>query len=321
MCKAESNGDYIMSQVNYIGVDVCKLHLDIAMLDNGRTIRIDNTLNSINELTSDIRQFSNPHIILEATGGLERLLVDRLHCSGIAVTVANPRKVRDFAKAMGRLAKTDKIDAQVLALFGQRIQPEPQAQGCSNRQRLAEYQVRMRQLTDMITAEKNHATSAPQSTIKLIEKSIKALEKQLEVIADKTKELIKSLPDYQKKADIIQSVPGVGYKTALILLAHLPELGVLNRKQIAALVGVAPLNRDSGSFKGKRCIWGGRANVRSMLYMATLSGVRYNPVLKAFYEKLCATGKPKKVALVACMRKLLVTLNAMVHQESQWKVV
>lgn len=307
-----------MSEINYIGIDVSKAQLDVMVLSNNETFQVPNTIQSITVLINLLNKWNNLHVIVEATGGLERPLVKQLHNANIDVSVTNPRQVRNFAKALGRLAKTDKLDAHVLALFGERMRPMKQSVSCKIREELAGYQLRLEQLTSMLVAERNHLSCASGPFVKSIKKHINVLQEEYHRLERKVNEIIAAHDDYKKSAEILQSAKGVGAKTSLVLLAHLPELGKLNRKQIAALVGIAPLNRDSGSLRGKRCIWGGRAIVRKALYMATLTAVRYNPVLKAFYETLCLKGKPKKVGLVACMRKLLVMLNAMIRDQLPW---
>lgn len=308
-----------MPEITYVGIDVCKAHLDVMVLKDLEEFQVVNDTESIQCLILRLGKWKHLHVIVEATGGLERSLVKQLHLSKIDVTVTNPRQVRNFAKALGRLAKTDKIDAHVLALFGERMRPTKQDAACEIREQLAEYQLRMEQLTHMLVAERNHLCCAAGKFAKLIQTHIDVLVSEYRDLEAQVKEIIATHESYQKAADILQSAKGVGEKTSLVLLAHLPELGKLNRKQIAALVGIAPLNRDSGTLRGKRCIWGGRAVIRKTLYMATLTAVRYDPVLKAFYEKLCTKGKPKKVGLVACMRKLLVMLNAMMRHQMMWK--
>jgi transposase len=302
----------------YIGIDVSRLNLDIAVRPSGEQWRTGNDPDSIGHLVKRLQQLEPALIVVEATGGLENLLVAELSLASLAVAVVNPRQTRDFAKASGRLAKTDQLDADNLAHFGQAVQPEPRQLPDEQTQALAALVRRRRQLVTMLTAERNRLTTAPQVTSERITRHIKWLESELaDLDTDLNNQLYQAGP-WQATAEILTSTPGVGPVTTCTLLAQLPELGHLNRKQIAALVGVAPLNNDSGQQRGRRTIWGGRAAVRATLYMATLSAVRHNPVIRAFYERLLQAGKPKKVALTAAMRKLLTILNAMVKNNSLW---
>jgi transposase len=302
----------------YIGIDVSRLNLDIAVRPSGEQWRTGNDPDSIGHLVKRLQQLEPALIVVEATGGLENLLVAELSLASLAVAVVNPRQTRDFAKASGRLAKTDQLDADNLAHFGQAVQPEPRQLPDEQTQALAALVRRRRQLVTMLTAERNRLRTAPQVTSERITRHIKWLESELaDLDTDLNNQLYQAGP-WQATAEILTSTPGVGPVTTCTLLAQLPELGHLNRKQIAALVGVAPLNNDSGQQRGRRTIWGGRAAVRATLYMATLSAVRHNPVIRAFYERLLQAGKPKKVALTAAMRKLLTILNAMVKNNSLW---
>lgn len=257
-------------------------------------------------------------IVLEATGGFELLAAIHLANAGLPVAVVNPRQVRDFAKAMGRLAKTDALDAGILAEFAQRIRPAPRPLPDEAALLLEGLLTRRRQIVDMLTAEKNRLGFARGPIKRDITRHIRWLEKRLADVDGDLQDAVTASPLYHAKAELLRSVPGVGQVTTLTLLATLPELGQLSRHQIAALVGVAPMNRDSGTMRGKRMVWGGRAPVRAVLYMATLVGIKHNPVLRVFYERLRASGKPFKVAATACMRKLLTILNAMLHQNRKW---
>jgi transposase len=241
-----------------------------------------------------------------------------LALADIQVAVVNPRQARDFGKALGFLAKTDRIDAGILAHFGEAVRPEPRQLPSEEAANLAALVARRRQLTEMLTMEQNRLGSAPAALRKDIREHITWLQKRLKDSDKDIHKLLRSSPLWREKDQLLQGVPGVGPVLSATLLAMLPELGKLNRKEIAALVGVAPLNRDSGKMKGKRATWGGRSSVRDVLYMATMSAVRYNPTLKDFYERLLKAGKLKKVALVACMRKLLVILNAMLRDNAPW---
>jgi transposase len=259
-------------------------------------------------------------VILEATGGLETPVASALAAAGIAVAIVNPRQVRDFARATGRLAKTDRLDAEVLARFGEAVRPEARPLA-EQAQALDALVTRRRQLVEMLTAEKNRRTRAPKVLHRSIDEHIRWLEKRLAGFDDELAGLIRNTPLWRERDELLRSVPGVGKVLSSTLLAQLPELGMLNRKQIAALAGLAPYNRDSGNMRGSRCIWGGRAQVRRVLYMATVAGVRSNPAIKTFYLRLRANGKHAKPALTACMRKFLVILNAMLHNKTHWQTL
>jgi transposase len=261
-------------------------------------------------------------VVLEATGGIEMPVAATLAVAGIPIAVVNPRQVRDFARATGRLAKTDSIDAKVLALFAAAVRPQVRPLPDANEQELGDILSRRRQLVEMITAEKNRLRSARSKAVRThIQAHITWLETELANIDSDLKRIIRESPVWREKDDLLKSVPGVGPVLSTTLLADLPELGTLNRRQIASLVGVAPFNRDSGKLRGKRMIWGGRAAVRTVLYMSTLVATRRNPVIRVFYQRLCAAGKAKKVALTACMRKLLTILNAMLKHGTPWHYV
>jgi transposase len=247
--------------------------------------------------------------------------VGALAAEGLPVVVMNPRQIRDFAKATGRLAKTDRIDARVIARFAEAVRPEIREIKTEEMQALTALGLRRRQIIQMITSEKNRLTTASKWTREDIKEHISWLEKRLDDVTKELEKSIRNSPIWREKDDLLRSVPGVGPVLSATLLSQLPELGSLNRKQIAALVGVAPLNRDSGQFRGKRCIWGGRASVRCALYMATLVATRFNPAIAAFYRRLRIAGKEHKVALTACMRKLLTMLNAMARDRAHWSPV
>ncbi len=257
-------------------------------------------------------------VVLEATGGFEMLVASELELAGLPVSLVNPRQVRSFARAIGRLAKTDAIDAQVLAQFAEAVKPPVRPLPDADTRELRALVDRRRQLLEILTSERNRLRHATKRVRALIEEHIRWLKQQLGDLDKDISEFIRSSPMWRAQEDLLRSVPGVGPVLSSTLLTHLPELGSLNRGQVAALVGVAPLNRDSGAFRGKRSVWGGRTAIRSALYMAALVATRYNPVIKAFYHRLCAAGKPKKVALTACMRKLLITLNSMLRHRTLW---
>ena len=302
----------------YIGIDVSKATLDIASLPNGESWAVTNDDLGLAELTPRLVALAPVLVVLEATGGFETLAAITLAKAGLPIAVVNPRQVRDFAKAMGQLAKTDALDAGILAAFAQRMRPEPRPLPDEAAQLLDSLLTRRRQVVEMLTAEKNRLGFARGPVKRDISQHIRWLEKRLTNVDGDLQDAVSSSPLYQAKADLLRSVPGVGPVTTFTLLASLPELGHLSRHQIAALVGVAPLNRDSGTLRGKRMVWGGRAPVRAVLYMAALVGIKHNPVLRQFYERLRAAGKPFKVAVTACMRKLLTILNAMLHQNRHW---
>jgi transposase len=318
MYKVELSGAIIMAETIYIGIDVSKKQLDIAISSNGEFHQISNQSEPIITFLPKLKSLSSVQVIVEATGGLERLLVSELQKANIDVAVLNPKRIRDFAKATGRLAKTDKLDAKILALYGEVIKPEPQAAKDEKRQLLAEYQSRLEQCTQMLTMEKNRFHTAGKAVKKEIQRHIAYMEKHVVLLEKEIGKIILTEPELVEIQAILISAKGIGQKVALALMAHLPELGRLPSKKIAALVGIAPLNRDSGTLRGKRCIWGGRAQIRSVLYMGTLVACKYNPIIKAFYERLIAKGKAKKVAIVACMRKFLGILNAMIKNKTPW---
>lgn len=307
-----------MSEV-FVGVDVSKDQLDVHVLPEGRGFAVARTPAGIEALIGELGPLRPYLVALEATGGLEGVVVAALAGAGLAVVAVNPRQIRDFARATGKLAKTDAIDAAVIARFAEAVRPQPRALASPEAKALAELVARRRQLIEMMVAERNRRRLAnAKATITSIEKVLAVLEKQLADLDRDIGARVRETPAWREKEDLLKSVPGVGDQTARTLIAALPELGELDRRQIAALVGVAPINRDSGRWRGKRMIAGGRADVRCTLYMATLVGVRRNPVLKAYYDRLCAAGKAKKLALVAAMRKLLTILNAMLKAKTTW---
>ncbi len=255
---------------------------------------------------------------MEATGSYEAPLAAELGVAGVPTAVVNPRQIRDFARSVGMLAKTDILDARIIARFAATVQPIPRPVPDIEAQELGAIIARRRQVVEMLTAEKNRLGTAMKAVKPHIQAHIAWLEKELDDINTSLRQKVKDSPIWREKDELLQSVPGVGPNLSITLLAEMPELGTSNRKQAAALVGVAPLNRDSGTLRGKRTSWGGRKTVRNALYMATLVATRYNPVIRAFYQRLCASGKPKKVALTACMRKLLTILNAMLKNRTTW---
>lgn len=301
-----------------IGIDVSKDRLDLAWRPTGERWTAPNTERGIRAICRRLRTPAPTLIVLEATGGLELPLTGALAAAGLPVVVVNPRQIRDFAKATGQLAKTDALDAAVLAQFAEAVRPPVRPLPDAATQALSALLLRRRQLIGMRTAEQNRLGSSPAPLRKGIRAHITWMEGRLADLDEELATTIRESPLWREKDDLLQSTPGVGPVLALTLLASLPELGTLTRQQIAALVGVAPLNRDSGRFRGSRRVWGGRAHVRAALYMGALVATRFNPVIRAFYQRLCAAGKAKKVALTACMRKLLTMLNAMLKHRTPW---
>ena len=306
----------------FVGIDVSKGTLDSFVSTTGQVKQFLNTHDGIQRLTNYLKTQNPALVVLEATGGFERLAAAELFAAGLPVVIVNPRQVRDFAKATGQLAKTDALDAQVIAEFARAVKPVIRELPDEHTRELADLLARRRQIIDMIVAEDSRLK---QAVLKALKKDIKAhivwLKKRLKRTEDDLHEAIKSSPVWKANYDLLREVKGVGDVLALSLLAMLPELGKVNRKQVAALVGVAPYNCDSGLYKGRRRIWGGRAELRSVLYMAALSSKTHNPVIERFYNHLLAAGKTKKVALVACMRKLLTILNAMIRDQKHFAEV
>ena len=302
----------------YVGIDVAKARVDIATRPGGDVWSVDYDEQAVSELVFSLLAMEPTMVLLEATGGLEVPLVSALAAAALPVVVVNPRQVRDFARATGKLAKTDALDAQVLAHFAEAVRPSVRPLRDADTQELNFLTTRRSQLVTMLVSEKNRLGRASHSVRPRIQSHITWLEQELSDLENDLREALRRSPVWREKDDLLRSVPGVGEQLSLSLLAYLPELGTLNRKQIAALVGVAPFNRDSGPRRGKRSVWGGRSRVRATLYMAALSASRYNPVLRVFYQRLLAAGKPKKVALTACMRKLLTILNAMIRSGQHW---
>jgi transposase len=302
------------------GIDVSKDRLDVDFSESRTAFSTDNDPGGHTHIVQRLKNTGVSRIVVEATGGYERALVAELAAAGLPVVVVNPRQVRDFAKATGRLAKTDAIDAKVLALFAVAIQPPLRPVDDAQTLVFAELLTRRRQLVQMRVAESNRLAQARDRRVrKSIEGIIKLLERQIASLDDEIDQHIQRSPIWKEKEDLLTGVTGIGPTTARTLLAELPELGTASRQQIAALVGLAPFNRDSGKFRGQRTITGGRAPVRSVLYMATLTATSRNAVIRAHYQHLLARGKRKKVALVACMRKFLTILNAMLREKKPWR--
>lgn len=303
----------------FVGIDVSKARLDVAIRPSGEQWSVTNDEEGIASLVARLAGLNPKLVVLEATGGLQVQAVAALSAAGIPVVVANPRQVRDFGRATGKLAKTDALDAAVLAHFGEACRPEPRPLPDEDAVALQALLARRRQLVQMLTAETNRLGAAPKVIRKNIEQHILWLRHQINLSNDDISKWVRKSPVWREKEQLLRSVPGIGRVIASTLLAELPELGQLDRRKIAALVGVAPLNRDSGTLRGQRKIWGGRAPVRAAIYMAALTAAKHNPVLRVHYARLVAAGKPKKVALVACMRKLLVIANALLRDRVVWQ--
>ena len=303
----------------FVGIDVSKAHLDIALRPTGTRWTVANDDGGITDLVAQLQEVNPTLIVLEATGGLQRMVVAALVAAPLPVVVVNPRQVRDFAKATGQLAKTDALDARALAHFAEAIRPACRPVADTQTEDLRAMLARRRQLTAMRTAEQNRLGSAPRCLPADLEAHIAWLHARLVTVDDDLDTAIRASPVWRERADLLRSVPGIGPVCARTLVLDLPELGTLSRQHLAALVGLAPFHRDSGTLRGSRTIWGGRAQVRTALYMSTLVAVRYNPVLKVFYQRLRTAGKPAKVALTACMRKLLTILNAMMKHQTPWQ--
>jgi len=303
-----------------VGIDVSKARLDGYLTGQDTTFAFANDEAGLSALITFLQPVQPALVVLEATGGLERALVAHLLAAALPVAVVNPRQVRDFARATGRLAKTDQLDARVLAHFGGAVKPVQRVLPDTASQDFADQLARRRQLVEMLAMEKNRLKATPNKIVrKDITKHIDWLQHHLRATEEGLRRSVEASPAWQAKRDLLSEVKGIGDVTAMTLIACLPELGQLDRKAVAALVGVAPFSRDSGTLRGRRRVWGGRANVRVVLYMATLSAVRCNPAIRTFYQRLRAAGKMPKVALVACMRKLLTILNAMLRDQTHWR--
>ena len=305
-------------EARFVGIDVSKAQLDVAVRPTGKRWTLPYDQTGIEGLIPQIVDLEPALVLLEATGGLELPLVAALAAAALPVVVVNPRQVRDFAKATGTLAKTDTLDAGVLAHFADAVRPEVRPLKDAETQVLNSLTARRRQVMTMLVSEKNRLGTAIGAVSPRIEAHIAWLEQELSDLDKGLRQTLRRSPVWREKDDLLRTVPGVGEQISLTLLANLPELGALNRRQIAALVGVAPYNRDSGALRGKRAVWGGRSRVRAVLYMGALVASRHNPAIRDFYQRLLAAGKPKKVALVASMRKLLVILNGMLKHGSPW---
>jgi len=302
----------------FIGIDVSKLQLDVATRPEAIRLSVTNDEAGVCDLTKRLNSLCPDLIVLESTGGFETLAVSRFVTAGLPTVVVNPRQIRDFARATGQLAKTDALDAEIIARFAESVRPEIRPLKDKSLRELEALVLRRSQLTGMLTAERNRRTGASTAVRRSLDAHIASLKRCLRNVDQAVAKAIRNTPLWRTQDELLQSAPGAGPVLSMTLVVGLPELGRLNRKQIAALVGVAPLNRDSGAFRGARCVWGGRSHIRSALYMATLAGIRFNPVLKAFYQRLRTRGKKPKVPLTACMRKFLTILNAMIRTGARW---
>jgi transposase len=304
---------------NYVGIDVSKERLDVAVTPSRKKWQYPNDEAGIDKLTARLKKLSPALIVLEPTGGLEAPVAAALSADSLPVAIVNARQVRDYARATGKLAKTDNLDALVMAEFASAVKPEVRSLPDEESQAIKATVSRRRQLMEMLTAEKNRLAIAGKHLKPSILGHIEWLKKEIEGLDRDLRHQIESSPLWREKDNLLQSIPGVGKVLSATLLGELRELGELNRKQIAALVGVAPFNRDSGMMRGRRTIWGGRAKIRGVLYMAALVATRFNPVIRCFYQRLLARGKAKKVALVACMRRLLTIMNAILKHKRAWQ--
>jgi transposase len=304
----------------FVGIDVSKDRLDVHLQPDGRTFAVPRTGEGLEQLLAELRGLAPKLVVLEATGGFELTTAAALAGAGLPLAVVNPRQIRDFARATGRLAKTDALDAQVIALFAERVRPEPRPLADAERQTLAELVARRRQVVEMIGMEGNRRRQArTPRVLRTLQATLKTLQAQLADLDAEIDHTVRESPVWRASDDLLTSVPGIGEITARTLIAELPELGRLDRRRIAALVGVAPVNHDSGQMRGHRAIAGGRTSVRNVLFMATLTAIQWNPVLKAHYRQLIERGRPKKVAIIACTRRLLGILNAIIRTASPWQ--
>jgi transposase len=305
----------------YIGIDVSKETLDVFFSVSKKHQQFENSMIGFNKIIKKVKLFAEILVVMESTGGYERPLAQALAKINIPVAIINPRQIRDFARSLGILAKTDSIDAKVIAMFAERIQPKTNVIYDENQNKLTEQNVRRRQLVDMIVAEKSRMDKVSNDMKKSIKRIINQLETELQKINASIAVFIKQNSEYARKDKLLQTINGVGTVTARGIIADLPELGKLTAKEISALAGLAPINRDSGKMRGKRIIWGGRSSVRNGLYMAAMVASRFNTKIKTFYKNLCTRGKAKKTALIACMHKLLIIMNAMVKNNTTYDLV
>lgn len=314
MSKAHSD-----NKQRNVGIDVSKASLDIYIYELGKHWQSDNSPEGVNSLIKQLRRYQLTRIMVEATGGYERLLVEACAEKQLPIIIVQPLQIRQFAKARGVFAKTDKIDAQMIGYFGVVMQPEVRHLPSKTVRLVKDLLARKRQLNETRTQELNRQHKASKAIASSHRRFITLLDKEIIWVNDKLEKAVKSIAQWQRVYEIVSSVPGVGDGIAYTLLGDLPELGTLSNRQVAALTGLAPYNRDSGSFKGRRRIKGGRAPIRTVMYMGMMCAIQHNPIMKRFYQKLVAQGKHKKVALTACMRKMITILNAMVRDNKMWQ--
>lgn len=304
---------------NYVGIDIAKRTFDICSLAEQKVQQFENNTKGIKLAVGMLARLKPKLVVMEATGGYEAMLAAQLHAASLPVAVVNPRRIRDFARANGQLAKTDKLDAVVIAMFADRMRPPRQQQIDQNSRLMKAMVARRHQLIGIRTAENNRLEHALDKVIaRSINRILKTIDREIEKVEVEIQEQLASMPELETKAQILQSASGIGQTTAAMLVTEMPELGRLNRRQIAMLIGAAPINRDSGTFRGKRMTGAGRRNVRSRLYMPTLVAIRHNPPIRRFYQHLLAKGKAKMTAIIACMRKLITILNTMVAKNEAW---
>lgn len=304
---------------NYVGIDIAKRTFDICRLPEQQLQQFENNTKGIRQAAGMLARLKPKLVVMEATGGYEAMLAAELHAASLPVAVVNPRRIRDFARANGQLAKTDKLDAAVIAMFAARMRPPRQQQIDHNSRLMKAMVTRRHQLIGIRTAENNRLEHASDKVItRSINRILKTIDREIEKVELLIREQLASMPELETRAQILHSAPGIGQTTATMLVTEMPELGRLNRRQIAMLTGVAPINRDSGTFRGKRMTGAGRRNVRSRLYMPTLVAIRHNPPIRRFYQHLLAKGKAKMTAIIACMRKLITILNTMVAKNEAW---
>ena len=306
--------------LTFVGIDVAKDRLDVHLRPSDQAFALGRDSAGLDALVERLAALAPALVVLEATGGFEVAVAGALAAAGLPLVVVNPRQIRDFARATGRLAKTDRLDAEAIARFAEAVQPTPRPLPSAAVQALGELVARRRQLVDMITSEGQRRRQARDPRLqRRLQAHLTWLQKELSALENDLDDVVRGTPAWRATEDLLASVPGIGKTSAHTLIAELPELGTLDRRKIAALVGVAPINRDSGCFRGRRMVMGGRASVRTALYMPTLTAIRHNPALQAFYQRLIGRGRPAKVAITACMRKLLVILNAILRDQTPWQ--
>lgn len=306
---------------NYIGIDVAKHNFDLCFLNHKGIQQFENSTEGIHNALKVIKKLHPNLVVMEATGGYENLLAAELHAARLPVAVVNPRRIRDFARANGQLAKTDRLDASIIALFAAKMKPPTQEQIDHNSRRMKALVTRRNQLIRLHTAENNRREHILHRAVdRSLNRMIRTIKREIENVDQLIREQLDRMPELKTKAKILDSAPGIGQTTAIMLATEVPELGKLNRREIAMLVGVAPINRDSGTFRGKRMIGSGRRHVRNRLFMPMLVAIRCNPVIRRFYKHLLVKGKTKMTAIIACMRKLLTILNTMVAKNETWNI-